>query len=79
MRARIGAGREAFVSEPRARIENLAVLNASGRDVTALELPAKLLGKDRLQAGDTIELSCTLLTHCRANRYDWKGKFTLRE
>ena len=79
VRARIGAGREAFVSEPRVHIENLPGLNSSGRDVTALELPAKLLGKDRFKAGDTIELDCTLLTHCRAYRYDWKGKFTLRE
>ena len=79
VRARIGAGREAFVSEPRVRIENLSVLNSTGRDVTALELPATLLGKDSFKAGDAVELDCTLLTHCRAYRYDWKGRFTLRE
>jgi len=79
VRARIGAGREAFVSEPRVHIENLPGLNASGRDVTALELPAQLLGRTGFHAGDTLELDCTLLTHCRAYRYDWKGKFTLRE
>lgn len=79
VRARIGAGREAFVSESRARIENLSGLNPTGRDVTVLELPAKLLGKDQFKAGDIVELDCTLLTHCRAYRYDWKGKFTLRE
>ena len=78
-RARIGAGREAFVSEPRVRIENLSALNATGRDVAALAIPAKLLGQEGFKAGDTIELDCTLLTHCRAYRYDWKGKFTLRE
>lgn len=79
VRARIGAGREAFVSEPRARIVNLPVLDATGRDVTVLELPAALLGRDGFGAGDAVELDCTLLTHCRAYRYDWKGRFTLRE
>jgi hypothetical protein len=78
-RARIGAGREAFVSEPGVRIENLSGLNSGGRDVTALELPAKLLGRDSFKAGDAVELACTFLTHCRAYRYDWKGRFTLRE
>ncbi len=76
VRARIGAGREAFVSEPRVRIETL---NLSVRNVAALELPAELLGQNRFKAGDTIELECMLLTHCRAYRYDWKGKFTLSE
>jgi hypothetical protein len=78
-RARIGAGREAFASEPRVRIVSLRALNATGRDVTALELPAKLFGRDSLKAGDAVDMDCTLLTHCRAYRYDWKGRFALHE
>jgi hypothetical protein len=42
-----------------------------------MELPAKLLGIDQLKAGDTVELDCTLLTHCGAYRMQWKGTFTL--
>ena len=49
------------------------------RNIAALELPAKLFGKVRFKAGDTIELSSTFFTHCRADRVEWKGKFTLRE
>lgn len=79
IRARIGAGREPIVNEPSARIVTLSGLNLDVRNIAALELPAKLLGRDRLKAGDAIELDCTLLTHGRAYRCDWRGRFTLRE
>ncbi len=76
---RIGAGREAFASDPSVRIESISAPNLSVRPVAALELPAKLLGREGFKAGDTINLDCTLLTHARAYRYDWKGVFTLRD
>jgi hypothetical protein len=79
VRARIGAGREPLVNEARVRIENLSGVNLHVRNIAALEIPAKLFGKDELKPGDSLELDCTLLTHCRAYRYDWKGRFTLRE
>jgi len=79
MRARIGAGREPLLSEPRVRIENLSGVDLNVRNIAALEIPAKLFGQDRLQPGDSLELDCTLLTHCRAYRVEWKGRFTLRE
>jgi len=47
------------------------------RNIAALELPAKLFGKARFKPGDTIELGST--PHCRADRVEWKGKFTLRD
>nr|HVY69754.1 hypothetical protein [Verrucomicrobiae bacterium] len=79
LHARIGAGREPILSDNRARLENLSGQNLSVRNVAALELPAETLGRKVLRAGDTIELSVTLLTHARANRIEWKGKFSLRE
>jgi hypothetical protein len=49
------------------------------RNVAAVEVPAKLLGRDRWRAGDTIELAATYFTHCRADRMEWKGRFTLQD
>jgi hypothetical protein len=79
VRARLGAGREPLVNEPRARIENLSGLDLNVRNIAALEIPAGLLGKERLQAGDRLALRCTLLSHCQAYRVEWKGQFTLRQ
>ena len=79
MRARIGAGREPLVSDARVRVENLSGLDLNVRNIAAMEVPAELLGKDEFKAGDTVELDCTLLTHCQAYRMEWKGTFTLRD
>lgn len=79
VRARIGAGREAFVSDARVRVENLSGLDLKVRNLAAMELPAKLLGRDQLKAGDTVELESTLLSHGGVYRVEWKGTFTLRE
>ena len=76
-RARIGSGAEPIVSEPAVRVVNLSGLNGNVRNIAAMEVPATLLGKDRLKPDDTIALSCTFYTHCRAYRIDWKGTFTL--
>jgi antitoxin component of MazEF toxin-antitoxin module len=54
-------------------------LNLKVRASAAMELPAELVGKDQFKAGDTVELECTLLTHCGAYRFEWEGAFTLRE
>ena len=78
IRARIGAGAGPVCDEPAVRIVNLSGVNLNTRNVAALELPAKLFGKDRFKSGDTIELSSTFFTHCRAYRVEWKGKFDLR-
>jgi hypothetical protein len=75
--ARIGGGLEPIVNEPSVRIANLSGFNLNVRNIACLELPAKLFGKDRLRAGDVIDLPSTLFTHCRGYRIDWQGRFTL--
>jgi hypothetical protein len=75
--ARVGSGREALYNNPAVRLENLSGLNLNVRNVAAVEIPARLLGKDHLKAGDTIELASEFVTHGRAYRVEWKGNFTL--
>jgi hypothetical protein len=65
----------AACDEPAARIVNLSGDFMNTRNIAALELG--LFGKARFKPGDTIELGST--SHCRADRVEWKGKFTLRE
>jgi len=77
--ARLGPGAPALCDEPTVHIANLAGEYMNTRNIAAVELPAKLFGKEQFKAGDTIEFSATFLTHCRADRVDWKGKFTLHE
>jgi hypothetical protein len=78
IRGRIGAGLEPIVDEPTVRMMNLSGLNGNLRNIACMELPAKLFGKDRFKAGDTIEFASTLFTHCRAYRMEWQGRFALR-
>ena len=78
IRARIGAEAEPIINEPAVRIANLSGVNLNVRNIAAMELPAKLFHKQRLKAGDIIEFSSTLLTHCHAYRIEWRGKFQLR-
>ncbi len=56
---------------------NISGLNGQVRNIAAMELRAKLFGKDRFKPADTIGFSSTFFTHGRAYRVDWKGKFTL--
>jgi len=77
--ARLGPGAPPECDAPAARLVNLSGINMNTRNVAAMEMPARLFGKSRFQAGDTIRFDSTFLTHCRANRVAWKGKFTLRE
>jgi hypothetical protein len=77
IRARIGAKANPTVDEPAARIVNLSGLNLDVRNIAAMELPARLFGKDKFRAGNQIEFVSTLLTHCRGYRIEWSGKFTL--
>jgi len=78
IRSRIGAGLEPVVNEPGIRLVNISGINGYFRNIACIELPAKLLGKDRFKAGEVIELSSTFFTHCRGYQTEWKGKFTLR-
>jgi hypothetical protein len=76
--ARLGPG-AAICSEPGVRLVNLSGIHMNTRNVAAVEVPAKLLGRDRWRAGDTIELAATYFTHCRDDRMEWKGRFTLQD
>jgi hypothetical protein len=76
---RLGPGAPPACDEPAARVVNLSGVYMNTRNIAALELPAELFGKVRFKPGDTIELDSTFFTHCRADRVQWKGKFTLRD
>lgn len=79
VRARLGAGREPLANEPRVRIENSSGMGHNVSNAAALEIPAHLFGRDRLQPGDEVELDCSLDTHGRAYRVEWRGQFPLAE
>lgn len=79
VRARIGAGREPFVSHPDIRVEGISGVNLNVRSVALMELPAAHFGRDSFKSGDTIELDSTLLSHSQAYRTEWKGTFRLIE
>jgi len=76
---RIGAGREAIINESAVRAESIPVASSSPWMTAAMEIPAKVIGKDQFSAGDAVELECVLLSHARASRMEWKGAFTLLE
>jgi len=78
IRARVGSGREGIASDPEVRLDNDSGVNLNVRNVAILELPARKLGKARLSAGDTFELSSTFLSHGQAYRVEWQGTFKLR-
>ena len=75
--ARLGPGAPPVCDEPAARFVNLSGEYMNTRNIAAVELPAKLFGKARFKAGDTINFDSTFFTNCRADRVEWKGKFTL--
>ncbi|PYJ81433.1 MAG: hypothetical protein DME22_21185 [Verrucomicrobia bacterium] len=78
IRARIGAGLEPIIDEPTVRVANISGLNGNFRNIACMELPARLFGRDRFKPRDLIEFASTFVSHCRAYRVEWKGKFALR-
>lgn len=77
LRARLGPDAPPVCDEPAVRIVNLSGVYMNTRNIAAVELSAKLFGKERFKAGDTIEFGSVFFTHCRADRVEWKGKFKL--
>ncbi len=77
--ARLGPGGSPTCDEPAARFVNLSGEYMNTRNIAALELPAKLFGQTRFKAGDSIEFASTFFSHCKADRVEWKGKFTLSD
>jgi hypothetical protein len=76
---RLGPGGPATCDEPRAHIVNLSGAYMNTRNIAAIELPAKLFGKNQFKAGDKVEFGSEFFSHARADRVEWKGKFTLRD
>jgi len=79
VRARIGAGVEAITSPSAVRVVNISGLNGEVRNIAAMELPARLFGKSRFKAGDTVALSSTFTTNGGGDRTEWKSNFTLSQ
>ena len=77
--ARIGSGKRPVVSEPSLRVESLGGTYHDVRGITAIELPTKNLGLEKLKPGDKITLDASYTTHGRAYRIEWKGEFVLSE
>jgi hypothetical protein len=78
IRARLGPGAPPVCDDPAVRIVNLSGVYMNTRNIAAAELPAQLFGKARFEAGDTIAFGSTFLSHCHADRVEWKGQFKLR-
>lgn len=77
IRARVGSGREALVNHPDVRVEGLSGLNLNVKNIAAMELPARVLGKARWEAGNEVDLSAKLESHGRAYEVTWKAKIPL--
>jgi len=77
--AQVGAGAPPLSKNAAIRIKSLSGTYHDVRCVTALEIPAKDLGKSRLSAGDEFEIDSSFTTFGRADRIEWQGKFVLRD
>jgi hypothetical protein len=77
--ARIGSGKPPVVSNPSLRVQSLGGTYHDVRSITAIELPAKILGREKFERGDKITLDANYTTHGRAYSVEWKGVFVLRE
>jgi hypothetical protein len=79
IRCRIGAGLEARVNVSEVRLVNISGVNLNVRNISAMELPARLFGKTRFRAGDVIEFSSVFTTQAQGYRTEWRGKFKLAQ
>ncbi len=77
LHARLGAGRPPTGGDSRFAVYDLSGHDEVVRGTYVARLPAALFGRERLQPGDKIRLSSTLMTHARAYQMDWSGAFTL--
>jgi len=78
IRARIGSKTRAVFNDPNLRVASISGEYMNTRSIVAVEIPSQRFGKERLKAGDKIELASTFFAHCRGYRVDWKGQYTLR-
>ncbi|HEV2329983.1 MAG TPA: hypothetical protein VGY56_14475 [Verrucomicrobiae bacterium] len=76
---RLGPGAPPICDEPAATVANESGDYMNTRNIAAIELPAKLFGKTEFKIGDRIEFNSTYFTQARADRVEWKGRFTLSQ
>jgi hypothetical protein len=77
IRAHIGGGLKPRISNPKVRIVNLSGVNANVRNIAAIELPARLLGRTVFRKGDQVEFVSSFVSHCKIYRTEWRGTLTL--
>ena len=78
IRIRLGSGVTPVCAQSDVRIASVSGAYMSTRTIAAVELPAHRFGRSEFKAGEAIEFASTFFTHCRANRVEWNGRFTLR-
>jgi hypothetical protein len=77
--AHICGGMAPVVAGLPVRIESRSGVYHDVRCITAIEIPAAHLGRDRLEPGERFELTSSYSTHGRAYHMEWKGEYTLSE
>jgi hypothetical protein len=75
---RVGAGKDVNVDNPDVRCKSLSGTYHNNRCITAVEIPASVIDKSELRAGEQIQLKSTFDTVGRAERIEWQGRFVLR-
>jgi len=75
--ARIGSGAKPVLSEADLRVASVSGAYMNTRTIVAVEIPASRFGRDRFKSGDSIELTSIFFTHCRSDKVEWKGRFSL--
>ncbi len=78
-RVRLGAGRPPAGIEGGAAVRGISGGRMTSHFLAVMKVPAALLSKERLRAGDAFRLSATLLSHARAWRTEWSGEFKLAQ
>ena len=76
IRVRIGAGRGPAPAATGVTVASPSTVR-DVRPIAIMKLPAAMLGRAKLSAGDRFQFTATLLTHARAYRVDWAEKFRL--
>jgi hypothetical protein len=77
IRVRCGAGRPPVAYGDRDGALTLYGEDNRVRNIVIVRLPAELFGKERLQAGNVLGFSSTFLSHARAYKVEWTGRFRL--
>lgn len=76
LQIRFGANRKATVNGASVAVKEW---QNSTRFTALVKLPAKLLGNQRLRAGESLRLRATLASHGRAETMEWKRELRLDE